>query len=95
MKQLNTNSQSANKITFEVLGQPIAKQRPRMARNGRVYTPSKTVAFERLIRSIAAPHFTAPIRGPVKVTVWATPHGKKKRCLKWPVFEERKANDKD
>ena len=31
MKQLNTNSQSANKKTFEILGQPVAKQRPRMA----------------------------------------------------------------
>ena len=72
MKQLNANSQSVNNATFEILGQPVAKQRPRMARNGRVYTPAKTVAFEKAVRSIAAPHFPAPLHGPVKVTVWAT-----------------------
>ena len=60
------------KTTFEILGQPVAKQRPRMARNGRVYTPSKTVAFENMVRGIAAPHFTAPLHGPVKVAIWAT-----------------------
>ena len=60
------------KTTFEILGQPVAKQRPRMARNGRVYTPAKTVAFENMVRSIAAPNFSTPIHGPVKVTVWAT-----------------------
>lgn len=38
------------------------------------------VAFEKAVRRIAAPHFTAPlngpvkvtVNGPVKVTVWAT-----------------------
>lgn len=61
-----------NKATFEILGNPVAKQRPRMARNGRVFTPTKTVAFERAVRGIAAPHFTAPLHGPVKVAIWAT-----------------------
>ena len=59
------------KTTFEILGNPVAKKRPRMARNGRVYTPSKTVAFERLIRSIAAPHFTAPRHRPALSGIWA------------------------
>ena len=53
--------------TFEITEQPVAKQRPRMTRNGRVYRPSKTVAFEKAIRGIVA-----PLHGPVKVTVWAT-----------------------
>ena len=72
MKQLNANSQSVNSATFEITGQPVAKQRPRMTRNGRVFTPAKTVAFERVVRGIAAPYFPAPFHGPVKVTVWAT-----------------------
>ena len=58
--------------TFEILGQPVAKQRPRMTRNGRAYTPAKTVAFERVVRGIAAPYFPAPFHGPVRLTIWAT-----------------------
>ena len=61
-----------SKTTFEILGQPVAKQRPRMTRNGRAYTPAKTIAFEKAVRSTATPHFPAPLRGPVKLAVWAT-----------------------
>ena len=39
------------KITFEVLGKPIGKQRPRMTRTGHVYTPKETKDYERLIRN--------------------------------------------
>lgn len=37
-------------IRFEVLGQPIAKQRPRVTRAGIAYTPSKTVNYEAVVR---------------------------------------------
>ena len=37
-------------IKFEVLGQPIAKQRPRVTRSGIAYTPAKTVNYETLVR---------------------------------------------
>lgn len=37
-------------IKFEVLGQPIAKQRPRVTRSGIAYTPSKTVNYEAVVR---------------------------------------------
>ena len=32
-----------------VPGHPVAKERPRLARNGGVHTPPKTVAFEKLV----------------------------------------------
>lgn len=37
-------------IKFEILGQPIAKQRPRVTRAGIAYTPSKTVNYEAVVR---------------------------------------------
>ena len=37
-------------IKFEILGQPIAKQRPRVTRAGIAYTPSKTVNYEALVK---------------------------------------------
>lgn len=37
-------------IRFEILGQPIAKQRPRVTRSGIAYTPSKTVNYEAVVR---------------------------------------------
>ena len=37
-------------IRFEILGQPIAKQRPRVTRSGIAYTPAKTVNYEAVVR---------------------------------------------
>ena len=37
-------------IKFEILGQPIAKQRPRVTRQGIAYTPSKTVNYETMVK---------------------------------------------
>lgn len=37
-------------IRFEILGQPIAKQRPRVTRSGIAYTPSKTVNYEAVVK---------------------------------------------
>lgn len=42
------------KVKFEVLGTPIAKGRPRFARQGnyvRSYTPEKTINYETLVRT--------------------------------------------
>lgn len=58
--------------TFEIPGKPFAKQRPRATRQGRIYTPKETVSFERTVGMIAAPLFPEPIKGPVKLTIWAT-----------------------
>jgi len=62
-------------VTFEIHGKPFGKQRPRATAAGghaRMYTPGKTVAFERTVGSIAAEHFPAPLAGPVRLTVIAT-----------------------
>lgn len=36
-------------LVFEIPGPPVAKQRPRRAKNGHFYTPSKTVRAEEAI----------------------------------------------
>ena len=38
------------RVTFTVLGEPVAKGRPRMTRAGRAYTPQKTVNYENLVK---------------------------------------------
>lgn len=62
----------ADVTTFVVPGKPIAKARPRMTRNGHVYTPAKTTAQERAIAQIAGARFSKPVSGPVRLTVWVT-----------------------
>lgn len=59
-------------VIFTIPGKPFAKQRPRATRQGRVYTPAATVSFERTVGQIATQHFSEPITGPVKVTIFAT-----------------------
>ena len=59
-------------ISFTIPGKPFAKQRARATRMGRVYTPKETVSFERTVGQIAMQHFTAPITGPVRLTIIAT-----------------------
>jgi Holliday junction resolvase RusA-like endonuclease len=58
-------------VTFEIDGQPFAKQRPRGTRNGRMYTPAPTVAYESIVRSHGNKHFDAPLEGPVRVEITA------------------------
>ncbi|MEL7299351.1 MAG: RusA family crossover junction endodeoxyribonuclease [Pseudomonadota bacterium] len=58
-------------VRFEIPGKPFAKQRPRMTRQGRAYTPKATVSFESVVRQLAALHFSEPLRGPVHVSVCA------------------------
>ena len=61
-------------LTFSVPGVPTAKGRPRMTRRGRVYTPAKTVAYERTV-SIVAQEAKSRLgggmlfEGPVMVTI--------------------------
>ena len=40
-------------LTFTVYGKPVAKGRPRMTRNGHVYTPQTTREYEERIRNAA------------------------------------------
>lgn len=64
-------------VTFTIPGAPFAKQRARASvrpggKGARVYTPAETVSFERTVGTIAAPHFPAPLVGPVRLAVEAT-----------------------
>jgi Holliday junction resolvase RusA-like endonuclease len=58
-------------ITFTIPGKPFAKQRPRMCRTGRVFTPKETVSFEATVRDIALQHFKEPLTGPISITIKA------------------------
>lgn len=50
---------------FTILGQPVAKARPRVTKTGHVYTPQKTIDFERKIAlkalEISLPKLTKPL----------------------------------
>ena len=59
-------------ITFTIPGKPFGKQRPRATRQGRMYTPAQTVAFETVVRQVGIEHFPTPLTGPVRVTIIAT-----------------------
>jgi len=56
--------------TFTIPGTPFAKQRPRMTRGGRVYTPQETVRFEDTVRQLAAINIKQPLSGPVQIMVY-------------------------
>lgn len=58
-------------IEFSIPGKPFAKQRPRATRQGRVYTPSETVAFERVVGQIAVPLFPKPFECPLEIIILA------------------------
>lgn len=60
-------------VVFTIPGKPFAKQRPRFSRrNGRAFTPSETVSFERQVGMIAAQHFPKHMAGPIRLRVFAT-----------------------
>lgn len=42
----NTSRIEKKKVRFIIPGEPIAKERPRLGKNGKVYTPRKTHHFE-------------------------------------------------
>jgi len=49
--------------TFTVPGVPKVKERPRVLKNGRTYTPKSTALYEALIaEKYAGPVFTGPVR---------------------------------
>ena len=58
-------------LKLTVPGEPQAKQRPRMTRQGRTYTPSRTVNYETLIKEcFASTHPRhVPLEGPVVLNV--------------------------
>ena len=62
-----------NTYLFEVPGTPVAKQSPRMTRNGQAYTPYKTVMFENLVKTCFAEKYPnhTPTDMPVSVMILA------------------------
>jgi Holliday junction resolvase RusA-like endonuclease len=65
--------------TFAVEGAPKPKERPRMARNGRVYTPKRTLDYE---QEIAAAYRGPMYEGPVCVQIDYEPN-----CQTITVYE--------
>ena len=58
-------------ISFSILGDPVAKERPRFAKNGHVYTPSKTRVYEEMVRlhAIKAMKGKKMLTGAIELTV--------------------------
>jgi Holliday junction resolvase RusA-like endonuclease len=59
-------------VSFTIPGQPVAKGRPKFARQGgfvRAYTPEKTVAYETLVKLAAGEAMAgaAPLQGPLSL----------------------------
>ncbi len=61
------------RVSFSVDGPPRRKERPRILKNGRSFTPKSTVQAEKLIRDcyILAAKGQRPATGPVKLSVIA------------------------
>ncbi len=55
-------------ISFTIPGEPVPKGRPRFA-NGRVYTPPKTVEYERKVRVFARNAKVRMLKGDIQLIV--------------------------
>lgn len=69
------------KVDFFVSGNPIPKERPRFGRNGNVYTPKKTKAWETLVGlhgKVARPAGW-PLDAKYKVTIKVRPYRRRGR----------------
>lgn len=81
------------KISFEIPGKPMGKQRPRMnTYTGRAYTPTKTISYENLVKYIFINEYKdfKPFENSVKAKITAIfevpkSYSKKKRAevLTW------------
>lgn len=74
-------------ITFEVPGDPVAKGRPRATRQGRFYTPEKTVRYESTVALFASQAMEGrqTLAGPLTLEIeatfqWPLSWGEKKRA---------------
>jgi len=81
-------------IQFTIPGEVVAKGRPRFG-NGRVFTPARTVAYERLVRVYARQAMAGlkPLEGPLQlsmVAIFAIPKAWTKArlatCLEAPEY---------
>lgn len=52
--------------TITIPGEPIAKARPRMTKNGHTYTPKRTVDYERMVQTLFhSEHGSPKLEGPI------------------------------
>jgi len=58
-------------VQFVIPGDPCAKQRPRMTRTGHAYTPTKTVSYENLVKTIYTDKCGKCFEGPVSINIYA------------------------
>lgn len=56
-------------VTFTVPGRPVLKQRPRVGKNGKIYTPKKSRDYEEQVAWAARPVFKEPYLGPVGLQI--------------------------
>jgi Holliday junction resolvase RusA-like endonuclease len=56
-------------IIFTVPGRPVPKQRPRLGRNGNIYTPKNCLEYEKAVGWAARRLFKTPLDGPVELHV--------------------------
>jgi Holliday junction resolvase RusA-like endonuclease len=56
-------------VMFTIPGRPVPKQRPRMGKNGNVYTPKKCREYEKTVGWVAKKIFKNPYDGPVSLQV--------------------------
>ncbi|WP_454763330.1 RusA family crossover junction endodeoxyribonuclease [Cupriavidus campinensis] len=66
------DSRPLRRVVFAIPGQPVAKGRPKFARQGsfvRTYTPEKTATYENLVKLFATQAMSGrpPIEGPVEL----------------------------
>ncbi|MBY4733971.1 RusA family crossover junction endodeoxyribonuclease [Cupriavidus pauculus] len=71
-KSLFDDSRPLRRVVFAIPGQPVAKGRPKFARQGafvRTYTPEKTATYENLVKLVATQAMSGrpPIEGPVEL----------------------------
>lgn len=57
-------------LTFIVRGPPVPKGRPRLGRGRRVYTPTRTLDYEALVRACASAALAMYNRGKPKARAW-------------------------
>ena len=72
VQSLFDQSRPLRRVVFAIPGQPVAKGRPKFARQGsfvRTYTPEKTATYENLVKLAATEAMSGrpPIEGPVEL----------------------------
>jgi Holliday junction resolvase RusA-like endonuclease len=79
-------------VTIVIPGEPVAKGRPRMTRNGHTFTPERTTRYENLVKLCGAEarRGRRMLQGPLEmkiVATWALPKTQHRkgtpRCAEW------------